>query len=368
MMGTASTHIIPPATAPARAVALAALDPRRWGCAPRAGGWSVPLGGLGEVHIARLDWRHAQLPSYRLDERGKRHAIDGLALTAWLQGEVWGMPPADWAPANLLAVLTATGGSVLAAYRGEVGWNGDGWLGFAIAAGGRSGVLVSHMLGVREGLRGGHDLGWLLKAIQAYEAVASGHHAASWTFDPMRGANARLNMEKLGATAVTLTVDKYGSLHSTLYGDVPTDRLTADWDLLSPAVAERLRAVHAGAYPGPDLAAVLTLPDVTPENLAAVSDEPALRYRIPADIDTLAHDDPVGAAAWRREMRTVFGILLNREFAVTAAPKAAIDTIARTDPGHFTITGFATSRGSDGNRENWYVLTRRTTGNEGAKT
>ena len=104
--------------------------------------------------------------------------IDALSLVVRLQDHVWGMPPEELVPVNILAILPDTGGSVLVAYREELGFNADGWLGFAIAAGGRSGTLVSHMLGVRDEQRGTRDLGWHLKLLQGYEALRAGHRSA----------------------------------------------------------------------------------------------------------------------------------------------------------------------------------------------
>jgi predicted GNAT superfamily acetyltransferase len=104
------------------------------------------------------------------------------------------------------------------------------------------------MLGVREDVRGVGNLGWCLKVLQAYLAVESGHFAMTWTFDPLRGANARLNIEKLGAVMINLTIDKYGVMRSSLYGEVPTDRFTAYWDLLDPAMHQRLAIVRDGHY------------------------------------------------------------------------------------------------------------------------
>ena len=82
----------------------------------------------------------------------------------------------------------------------------------------------------------------------------------------MRGANARLNLEKLGATVRELTLDKYGVLRSDLYGDVPSDRFTAYWDLVSAATHGRLEDVRTGRYLGPDPETVRALPEITPEN------------------------------------------------------------------------------------------------------
>src|SRR5262249_20567325 len=162
------------------------------------------------------------------------------------QAITWGMPPELLVPSNVLAIMADTGGAVLAAYDPALGFTAEGWLGFIIGLGSSTGMLVSHMLGVREDVRGAADIRWSIKLIQAHEALRTGHHAMSWTFDPMRGANARLNLEKLGTVVHTLTIDKYGVLPSTLYGDVPSDRFTASWDLLDPATAERLQMVYDG--------------------------------------------------------------------------------------------------------------------------
>ncbi len=341
---------------PAHTAALHSLDPRRWGFAPIPGGWEAMLPGVGGVRIARLGWPQAQCVA----APGDPNPSDALALLARLQGEIWGMPPSEWVPANFLAVLADTGGSVLAAYRADAGWTPAGWLGFAIAAGGRSGVAVSHMLGIREDARGGHDLGWLLKAIQAHEAVAAGHHAMTWTFDPMRGANARLNVEKLGATISTLTIDKYGPLRSALYGDVPSDRFTAEWNLLAPRTHRRLEDVFAGRHAGPDSEWVASLPEAGAEEWQACAGPgaAAVRYAIPGEVDRLQRDDPGAAIAWRAAMRLALSPLLTTaraEPGASASDPAGV--VVHEQRGWYRVTGFLSHARPDGSRRNEYVLT-----------
>ncbi len=209
------------------------------------------------------------------------------------------MPPEELVPVNILAILPDTGGSVIVAYREELGFNADGWLGFVIAAGGRSGTLVSHMLGVREEQRGTRDLGWHLKLLQGYEALRAGHRSAVWTFDPMRGANARLNLEKLGATVRELTLDKYGVLRSDLYGNVPSDRFTAYWDLVSTTTHGRLEDVRTERYLGPDPELVRDLPEITPDNAEQLAKSCACGRSLP---DTSRHrrTDERGRAPGKR--------------------------------------------------------------------
>jgi predicted GNAT superfamily acetyltransferase len=360
-------------------LAVAALHPQRFGLHRHRDGWRKTFPGLGEVVFAPLGWQHAQCPSYDCTESGTE-PLDALAFLVRLQARVWGMSPEDLVPVNILAILPDTGGSVIVAYREDLGFNADGWVGFVIAAGGRSGTLVSHMLGVREDQRGTRDLGWHLKLLQGYEALRAGHRSATWTFDPMRGANARLNLEKLGATVRELTLDKYGALRSELYGDVPSDRFTAHWDLLAAATHRRIDEVRTGLYAGPDPAWVNTLPEVTTENAALlVADaRAAVRYRIPADVDALMNEDLARANAWRSEMRAALAPFMTIKSARVAekaradlpgasdpaAPASSpIDIRAEIRPGAYDVVAFASDGQSAGDRENWYVLRRR--GGEG---
>jgi chorismate synthase len=346
-------------------LAVAALHPERFGLRRHRDGWRKSIPGLGNVVFAPLGWQHAQCASYDLVDC-IREPLDALRFVVRLQARVWGMPPEELVPVNILAILPDTGGSVLVAYREELGFNADGWLGFAIAAGGRSGTLVSHMLGVREEQRGTRDLGWHLKLLQGYEALRAGHRSAIWTFDPMRGANARLNLEKLGATVRELTLDKYGVLRSDLYGNVPSDRFTAYWDLVSATTHGRLEHVRTERYLGPDPEMVRNLPEITPNNAdrLAKSAPAAARYRIPADIDALMIEDAGRANAWRSEMRTAlspFMTIKSSRAAATDAPPIEIGVDLR--PGAYDVVAFATDVRAAADRDNWYVLRRR--GGEG---
>ena len=343
-------------------LAVAALHPERFGMRRHRDGWRKAFSGLGDVVFAPLGWQHAQCMTYDI-VAGVQEPLDALTLVVRLQARVWGMPPVELVPVNLLAILPDTGGSVLVAYREEAGFNADGWLGFVIAAGGRSGTLVSHMLGVREEQRGTRDLGWHLKLLQGYEALRAGHRSAAWTFDPMRGANARLNLEKLGATVRELTLDKYGVLHSDLYGDVPSDRFTVFWDLVSATTHGRLEDVRTGRYPGPDPGSVRDLPEITPANATdlARSTPAAARYRIPADVDELMSVDEVRANLWRTEMREALSPFVTVKSArIDAAnPGSPVDMGIAMRPGAYDVVAFVTEGQQSADRDNWYVLRRR---------
>jgi len=317
-VSAADPGFLRPSPEPPVPAAVAALAPGRFGFEDEDGGW-IRTTGSARLAFASLDWRHASPRSAA--ESTLVADPDPLHLLVELQAETWGMPPEEVVPANILAVLADTGGSVLVAFDPALGFGRDGWRGFAIALGGRDGTLVSHMLGVHPAHRGAAGVGWALKLLQGHEALRAGHRTAVWTFDPMRGVNARLNLHQPGAPVDHCTPDKYGALRTTLYGEVPSDRFTARWELRSPVVAARLAAVHAGSHRPPDAAAVAAIPEVTTATLEErIADAPPrLRYRIPGDIDQLGRDDPVAAVRWRREMRHVLSRLLPTSWA-TAPP------------------------------------------------
>lgn len=343
-------------------LAVAALHPERFGMRRMRDGWRKAFPGIGDVVFAPLGWQHAQCASYDLVD-GQRVELDALSLVVRLQARVWGMPPEELVPVNMLAVLPDTGGTVLVAYRETAGFNADGWLGFAIAAGSRTGSLVSHMLGVREEQRGVRDLGWHLKVLQGYEALRSGHRSAIWTFDPMRGANARLNIEKLGATVRELTLDKYGVLHSELYGDVPSDRFTTHWDLVSASTLGRLEDVRTGRYVGPNPELIRDAPEITGENAQELAAERPtfVRYRIPSDIDALMATSEERANAWRGEMRQAFSPFMTIKSARLGAVTAdsPISVGISMHPGTYDVIAFASDESLSHDRENWYILRRR---------
>ncbi|MCA9858180.1 MAG: hypothetical protein KC438_00590 [Thermomicrobiales bacterium] len=343
--------------------ALAAFAPERFGLTPYKGGWTAEFERLGRVAFAPLHWAHNQATSHFSGD-GEWSVSNALELMVQLQQEVWGFPPEESVPVNILSIIEDTGASLLVAYQMDQGFNGEGWLGFAFGIGTRHGPLYSHMLGVRSEYRGGIDLGWYLKVLQGYLALEEGFESMTWTVDPMRGANARLNLEKLASKAVNLTIDKYGVMRSTLYGNVPTDRFTNVWDMRSATVHERLHRVLDRTYQPLRPVELVMLPEATVESVQELrKDLPEqLIYRVPADVDQLMNHDPERAIEWRKEMREVFGTLMTRRGAIVGADVAVEGPIAvqtSVIDGPYDVTGFATELDELGNRESLYLLKRK---------
>ncbi|MDP9364243.1 MAG: hypothetical protein M3Q10_08465 [Chloroflexota bacterium] len=282
---------------------------------------------LGFAERARAGWRK-RVGDRDVLFRPLRRLSDLLPVEA-LQRAVFGVTDRDLLPASALVVVPETGGEVLGAFGGEGTSSGEELLGFALGWGGfRDGRprLVSDMLGVRADRRHA-GLGAELKRLQALRALERGFPEVVWTVDPLRAANARLNIEKLGAVADRYEEDRYGAGYGAgLYGGLSTDRLHVTWHLTSPRVRDRL----LGRARPTDPADVADLPRFAP-GLAV----PRALVPLPADVDRLLADDPSGVLQWRLALRS----------DLTAAFGAG-----------FAVTGFAADRER---QQAWYVIERR---------
>lgn len=162
------------------------------------------------------------------------------------------------------------------------------------------------MLAVTPAYRGG--LGFALKSLQATLALAAGFTEITWTVDPLRAANARLNFERLGAHASEYHDDFYGSDFAPgLYGGLPSDRLVVTWPIASAEVTTHLLGSIAPRPPG----ALDNLP------LFETVGPQGARLSIPADIDRLVATDPDAALAWRLRLRAALHMAFTNGYAIT---------------------------------------------------
>lgn len=153
-----------------------------------------------------------------------------------LQRRVWGFDDADLVPSRMFLIAAKTGGQVFGA------WEGARLAGYALAfVGDRHGriYLHSHMLAVDAAFRNS-GLGRRLKLRQREDALERGIELMEWTFDPLEIKNAYFNLRRLGAIARIYVANQYGQSSSRLQGELPTDRLVAEWWLRSPRVVQTL--------------------------------------------------------------------------------------------------------------------------------
>lgn len=138
------------------------------------------------------------------------------------------------------------------------------------------GVQHSHRLAVLPQARG-MKLGARLKWFQRDWGLAHGIQLVRWTYDPLRGINAGLNIAGLGAVSNTYHPNYYGDMPGINAG-LPSDRIMADWHLDRPEVAARA----AGSPPA--------LPE-------------GQRIAIPRDLDRFMAENPEAALAARLSLR-----------------------------------------------------------------
>ncbi len=285
--------------------------------------WMKELDGQPEI-FENIDWPN----------------IAELEEIVEMQQKVWGMPERDAVPSNLLAIIGETGGNVLTAK------NGNGVLeGFVFTLGARDGSLFLHMIGVAPDQRYKKNIGWNLSVLQLLEARKQGVERIVWTYDPMRGSNARLNLEKLGTTVEKYTINKYGRVDNKLYGEDPTDRFTATWDISDPYVLARITSIENGTYQPRNIQQVAHLPILEGALVDPVQAPDVFLVEVPYDIDTLSDQEKT---LWRMRLRNILTSVLDTE----EAQKIKI-------PHGFLIDGFATGQVSSGIFKSFYVVSKK---------
>ena len=168
----------------------------------------------------------------------KCQGLDEMRACVALQQEVWGFRDIELVPLRMFVVAEKIGGQILGGFDGSelVG------LAFAIpAVRDQYSYLYSQMLAVRVHYRN-TGLGRRLKLAQRDDALARGFGLMEWTFDPLEIKNSYFNLERLGAVVRRYNVNQYGITSSPLQGELPTDRLVAEWWLKSKRVEHLLAA------------------------------------------------------------------------------------------------------------------------------
>jgi predicted GNAT superfamily acetyltransferase len=243
--------------------------------------------------------------------------LDDLIEVDRLLSLIWAGPDAagqDVVSINLMTALAHTGNYVVGAYS-------DGRLvGASVAfVWGDRPALHSHVTGVDPG-RQRSGVGLALKLHQAGWARARGLTEITWTFDPLIARNARFNLVKLGARAVSYHPDHHGRQNDRFGHGLVTDRCRIVWDL-----ADRPpRAGGDGAQPvtllrvGPGEAPVLADGLPAPGGPVLGSVPAAVRCQIPEDIVALRRTDPDRARSWQPALRRTLGAALAAGYQATS--------------------------------------------------
>jgi predicted GNAT superfamily acetyltransferase len=213
-----------------------------------------------------------------------------------LQATIWG-DPTDVLPARSMMAMVHEGALLAGAYVG------DQLVGFVFGFPTHQGRHHSHMMGVLDEYRG-TAAALLLKRFQRDWCLSQGYEEVVWTYDPMRGLNARFNLCKLGATFNEYIPNCYGQM-SGINAGAPSDRAYVRWQLRSQGVARRIYAPE----PEPDLGGVPQinrLEGQVPVKAQLHHTEPCLLLQIPEDWGQILQTDPELALQWREHSRQLF--------------------------------------------------------------
>jgi predicted GNAT superfamily acetyltransferase len=159
-----------------------------------------------------------------------------------LQRRVWGMEDLSVVPLHLLLTAQKNGGLVLGAFdeQGTMVGFVFGFLGMTDQGQVKH---CSHMAGVLPEYQG-QQIGYRLKLAQREHVRAQGLELATWTYDPLEGSNASVNIGKLGVICRTYLPDVYGDTGIQLHLGLPTDRFEVEWWVRSQRVEESLGPRH----------------------------------------------------------------------------------------------------------------------------
>lgn len=191
-----------------------------------------------------------------------------------LQREVFALPDLEISPRRHLIVSRRAGGWTLGAFdpEGEL-------VGFvhqmAAVRDNREIIGYSHMMAVRRDYQN-QGVGALLKWTQRQKSIEEGKASITWTWDPMQARNAHFNLNRLGVSVRAYGANFYGTDYSTSEAHDPahapgidSDRLFADWELLSP----RVEALGTGREPEPLGSPVKTI-EIPPDWYGLIQSDP----------------------------------------------------------------------------------------------
>ncbi|MDM8528513.1 hypothetical protein QUF58_09920 [Anaerolineales bacterium HSG24] len=240
-----------------------------------------------------------------------------------LQQSIWSCHDTDVIPVHILITIAKESGMVTLAYNEE-----NQIIGFIIAflalhhnkqPNHKRLKLVSHQVGVIPDEQN-KQLGYQIKLAQRDLALERGIELITWTFDPLQGRNARLNLHKLGVISRTYYRNLYGNMHDGFNTDLETDRFRVEWWLDSDHVKQRLSQPtdqfpsaytiinHTTKFVDGFLAPTPQVQDFTDQTCF---------IELPADMNRLKTKAMSVAQQWQQQFRQLFETAFKAGYTVT---------------------------------------------------
>jgi chorismate synthase len=173
----------------------------------------------------------------------------------------------------------------------------------------------SQMLATLEDWRG-LGIGARMKWFQRDWYLDRGINQVRWTVDPLRAANAELNIRHLGGICATYMTDYYGIMQG-IDGGTATDRLLVEWQLDSTRVAQHAKTAPLDqGFPGITNANPGVGDEPGEENLDL--SDPQILIRLPGNFIRMTQENPELASQWRMRTRKVFMTYFAKGYQIMA--------------------------------------------------
>ncbi|MFQ5575737.1 MAG: GNAT family N-acetyltransferase [Anaerolineae bacterium] len=245
-----------------------------------------------------------------------------LKRTHDIQRNTWGYRDVMIIPYTQLVSAQHSGGTLLGAYlEGELVGFVYGYLGMS---GGRL-YLFSQRMGVLPNVQS-KGIGTRLKLAQRERMLRQGIDTIVWTYDPLEGKSAMVNLEKLGGIVRTYVRDIYGNVDNPLQAGLAMDRFLLEWHLMSDRVRERIRGDIPRPAPrqwlaetGFRLVNYANWDSELPRPIAAdlELDDDVLLVQVPSNLQPIKRRDLSVARGWRTTTRAIFETYFRRGYVVT---------------------------------------------------
>jgi chorismate synthase len=226
-----------------------------------------------------------------------------------IQRKVWGIDVVP-TPKDMLIPMQHEGAFLAGAFAasGEM-------IGFVFSFPTReAGVHHSHILATQEEWRG-LGIGTKLKWYQRDWCLQHGIEHVRWTVDPLRAANAELNIRHLGGICSRYLLNYYGAMQGIDAG-VPSDRLWIEWHLTSPRIIQRANQTPPDCG-FPEATAANPIDPNLPVGDKFNPQSPQILIRLPKNFVELSKMDRDLALKWRMQTRTLFLDYFSRGYAIT---------------------------------------------------
>ena len=225
-----------------------------------------------------------------------------------VQQACWGFSSGEGLYPPVLLTASQNGGLVVGAFDGDkmVGYL-FGFLGLHENRGPLK--MCSQTMGVLAEYRG-RGIAESLKWAQRDHALKLGLKLVTWTYDPLEGPNAFLNLHKLKAIARTYKRNIYGEHFGALNEGLPTDRFGVEWWVEQVENITQVSDIERTAITQvEESGSAQRLVDYELE-----SDSEVVRVEIPVSIQAIRKADLPLAVDWRRKTREIFETYFERGY------------------------------------------------------